>query len=381
VKRLALLVLMWASLAAADTNQAKTFFEAGRIAYDAGDFPTAIRSLEQAYGLAPQPPIAFSLAHAYRKQFIVDRDPAKLKRAVELYRRYLAEVAKGGRRDDAIALLGELQPQLDRIEAEGKIIEAAKPPPPKTQLMVLSTTRHAQASIDGAAPGPVPLTREVKTGPHRIRVAAEGYAPQELDGDALEGQLVVLKVDLKELPALIHLSAPSSAEVTIDGRPENARSAIQTRAGKHFLVVTQRGHHPFTRELDLARGQEISLDASLKSTRQRRASYWVLGGGAALVIGGVVTSSLAYHAQSQAKDLLATRSTRALTTDELARYEGLRDDRFNYVRASEFLYGAGAAAIVTGALLYFLDSPRVERGELAPMVQPGLLGAGISRRF
>src|SRR5262245_32080015 len=98
-------------------EEARVYFDAGRQAYEKGDYLTAIRSFEHAYERLPRPEIAFSLAQSHRKQFIVDGDTAKLRRAVELYRRYLDEVPQGGRREDAVQNLGELQPQLQRLDA------------------------------------------------------------------------------------------------------------------------------------------------------------------------------------------------------------------------------------------------------------------------
>ncbi len=64
--------------------QARKFFDAGRMAYESGQYLAAATAFEQAYVVTPLPPIAFSMAQAYRKRYFEDRDPAKLKRAVDL---------------------------------------------------------------------------------------------------------------------------------------------------------------------------------------------------------------------------------------------------------------------------------------------------------
>src|SRR5215468_3180958 len=140
--RRALVALLCAATAAAQeqpadekttVEEARVYFDAGRQAYERGDYVTAIRSFEHAFEKVPRPEIAFSLAQAYRKQFIVDGDAAKLRRAVALYRRNL----------------GELQPQLARIDSlSAAAVPPPAPPAPPTQLMVMSPVAVAYVAID-----------------------------------------------------------------------------------------------------------------------------------------------------------------------------------------------------------------------------------------
>jgi len=384
------LLVLWGTLVlgargvgAGPLEDAKTYFEAGSQAYEAGDYLTAIRSLEESYRLAPKPPIAFSLAQAYRKQYVVDQKLPLLSRAVELYRKYIEDVKQGGRREDAVQHLSTLQPELTRLEGAGGVSSGPVEQPRKTQLMVLSLTKGSQASIGGGELGRVPLTREVPAGEHKIHVEAPGYFAQDLDGVALDGQLVVVKVDLKPQPALLRVRAKSGADISLDGRLVGStplRQPVQAVAGKHFLAVTMRGHHPFTRELTVERGRELAVDAPLSRTSQRRASFWVLGGAGLLLLGGGVTTTLALTAQSNAEDLLDKRDTVGLTQAELRDYNQKIVRRDNMVTASYVLYGSAAVAGVTGILLYLMDTPRVQ-APIEPMLAPGTVGARLSRRF
>jgi tetratricopeptide (TPR) repeat protein len=383
---LVLVVALPARAGAGDVEQAKGYFEAGSVAYDAGDYLTAIRLLEDSYRLAPRPPIAFSLAQAYRKQYVVDQEIARLKRAVELYRKYLDDVPQGGRREDAVQHLSALQPELVRLEASGRVIGEMPQSARKTQLMVLSLTKGSLASIGGGPTSKIPLTREVAAGEHKIHVEAPGYYAQDLDGVALDGQLVVVKVDLKPRPALLRVSAKAGAEISLDGQSVGEaplRAPVQAKAGRHFLAVTLRGHHPFTEELTVVRGQEVDVKAALGRTPQRRASFWVLGGAGVLLLGGGLTTALALSAQSDAEDLYAKRLTRGLDESERKDYNRKLDRRDNLVTASVVLYGGAAVAGVTGLLLYLLDTPRVEgrQSSFEPVVEPGSVGARWVGRF
>lgn len=377
-------------------EQARKFFEAGKQAYEAGQYEVAAMAFEEAYRLAPRPPIVFSMAQAYRRQYFVDRDPAKLKRAVDLYKEYVREVPQGGRRDDAVQYIAELEPILVRVEEEQRAagrgpVQAVTPIRTETtQLMISSRTKGARAAVDDAEAMELPIVRDVEPGTHKIRVEAEGYFPEEVEGNAVEGRLVVIEVPLREKPAKVTFSATSGAEVSIDGRPVGTAPLrpVEVAAGKHFLSVTKRGHHPFTREVTLKRGQEVQVKASLERTTQRAVSYWVYGAAVLMLAGGGVTTGLALVHEGNAQEILDKRDVRmqTLTPDELAEYEQERQDRDDYVTASYVLFGGGVALAATATLLYFIDSPRVEAPQssssvVVPMVSSSGLGAAWVGRF
>ena len=158
--------------AAAESKRAEAerFFRAGERAYNAGQYLVAAQAFEEALQRFPVPAIIFSTAQAYRLQYFIDKNSARLKRAVALYRQYVAKVKKGGRRDDAVASLAELEPILLRLgigQGGGQAFINKT-----TQIMVSTQVVGATASID-ESDGEVPLIREVKPGPHKIRVLAE----------------------------------------------------------------------------------------------------------------------------------------------------------------------------------------------------------------
>jgi hypothetical protein len=390
MRKLIALFLLVGSAAVADekdnVEQAKSYFEAGKVAYEATDYMTAIRSFDLALRAIPKPPIKFSLAQAYRKQFYVDRDAAKLKQAVRLYREYLDEVKTGGRRDDAVQYLGELQPQLDRLEAQRPISMQPAMPPPATQLMVMSRAVGAMMTVDGGSLEKVPQTKDVKPGEHKIHVEAPGYDPEDVVGLAVDGRLVVVEAILKEQPARIDLKTDSGADVQLDGRSVPFAAGIATRAGRHFLTVTERGHHPFSKEVTLQHGEVMKLDADLQSTSQRKISGWVLGGAGVLAVGGAVTTVLALIAQGNAQSYLDKQKTMNLTLDDLNDYNTQKSRRDQMVMASGFLYGGAVVLGVTGLLLRFVDNPRVEAGPagggtIQPVVTPEEVGMAYTRRF
>jgi PEGA domain len=390
IRRVLPTLLCLAAIARADQDveRAKTFYDAGRQAYEASDYVTAIRSFEEAETAAPKPFITFALAHAYRKQYVVDHDARKLKRAVALYHQYLDEVPQGGRRDDAINYLATLEPLLDRLEATQTI--SAKPTvSASTQILVMSQTKGATASIDGSPPLLVPVTKDVSPGPHQIHVEAPGTFARDLLGMAVEDRLVVVEASLREVPARLTLHTDAGAAIDLDGKAIGVSPLamqLEIPAGRHQITLSERGHVPFAKTLDLHAGEAFSLDADLPTTGQRKASYWVLGGAAVFLAGGGVTTFLAIRAQSDAEDILARRDAMNIGAADVSKYYSARDRRDHLVIASTVLYGAGLAAATTGILLWLLDTPHVDGAGtpgsgIVPTVQPGELGVGYRSSF
>lgn len=351
-----------------DKEEAERFFRAGESAFNAGQYVVAADAFENAYKLFAAPAIAFTAAQAYRLQYFIDKEPANLKRAVELYRIYISQVDKGGRRDDATKNLAEIEPILLRMEAEGKQI-AAPVARTTTRLMVSTQIKGARATI-GADEGEAPLLKEVDPGPHKVSVTADGYFPVEQEATAVAGELIVVELELRPKPALVNIKTSGGARISVDGRPMGTAPLsrpLELPAGKHFVTVTSRGSVGWSQEIDVKRGEEVSLDARLHRTGQRKASYWVLGASALSFVGSGVAGLLAISANNKASDIDDKRTTEGITPAELIEYNdfvSMRDSRVNWTIGLAVVGGITATA---GLLMYLFDNPRAE----APPMQLG----------
>jgi hypothetical protein len=371
---LVLALLVGSPSFAAETEEATKYFEAGKQAYDSGQYLPAAAAFAEAYRLAPHPALLFSLAQAHRRQYLVDHDPQNVGRAIELYRRYLKEVDKGGRRDDAVAQLQDLEPLAERLGVKAdapapteKPKEAESPPPRAiTELMISSRTKGVFAAIDGEALSEGPIVREVAAGSHRVRAEAPGYYPQDLEAVAIEGRFIVVEVNLIEKPAKLFVRAEDGSSLYLDGRPLTPRSddaPIELAPGGYFFAATRTGHEPFTQKLQLARGETRALDAThMEETDQRKVSYALFGVTGALAIAAGVTTVLAFHAQSNAEDILAVHDLHATPLQDAAidDYAGSKRARDGFAAASWVLASAALVSAVTAAVLFFFDAPSPE---------------------
>lgn len=372
------IVMLGAPAAHADDKRAtaERYFRTGERLFGAGEFVAAARAFEDAYARMPLPAIAFSAAQSYRLAWVRKKDPAHLQRAVELYRLYLEQVPKGERVVDASAALGELEAVL-RLSAG----TAAAPPPPRvTGVTITSSIAGVQVAIDGEAPAPLPIVRDLSPGPHTAAATADGYAAATVEFQAVDGAVVPVEIDLDALPARVSVRAEAGSQIAVDGQAAGTAplpTALALPAGRHFVAVTRRGRVGFGQEVEVGRGQEVALVARQPVTGQRRAATWTLIGAGVLAVGAGTAATFAWIADGDAADLEARRASQGLSLAERDRYLTLRAERDDRRALALGLGGAAVAVGVTGALLFLFDRDVAERAPaLAPAVSAD--GAGVT---
>jgi hypothetical protein len=373
------------------TDEARSYFDAGRQAAQKGQFLVAITAFEEAYKLSPRGSVVYALAYSYRQQYAIDRDPAKLARAVALFHEYL-DKGETDKRDRAASYLAELEPELQRVEAEqaqqGKTVTPVVVAP-KTGLIVSTNVEGATASIDGGAMQETPFVAEVKEGKHRVRAEAPGFQPVEIDARAKNGQVLPAAIRLVEVPASVDVRAPKGAQIVVDGRVMGIapRAPVPLVSGRHFVAVTARGHVPYSLSFDVGRGEARKVNAKLKMTSQRKAAYWIAGGGLTALAAGFVTTGVAVFAQSDAQQIQSLVDHKmSITPKQLASFNGDLTRRDRYAVASVMLYCTAAVAISGALLMFFFDNPQTtgpaeDQPRLVPTIGPGELGVAYSRSF
>jgi len=359
-----LVVLLAASTAASATGDAmagdaKRLFDAGSLFYARGQYPPAIRAFEEAMRQVPLPAIGFSLAQAIRLQYFVDHDAAKLRRAIELYRGYIAATPAGGRRGDAVSMIAELEPILHRLDSERVRAEPVKPAPPSpTELLVTSSVEGAMVSIDGGAESELPLDAVVSAGAHQIRVTHPDYFPASERATAVEGRLVTVEVALKPRPALLALSGDEGVELSLDGRvlaKTPVAIPVELEAGQYHLRFSRSGREPLEQTIDLSRGETRSIAIDLSLTTQRRWAYGLMLGSALAMAGSATFVGLGASDDSVASDLFARREAGGISAADADRYDDLRRTRDAKLTVGFAVGGAAVALLATGIGLLLAD--------------------------
>lgn len=361
-------------------DQAKALYQAGGEAYRQGRYAVAIRAFEEVLRVARRPAVLFSAAQAYRLQYFVDGDLAKLERAVELYRAYLDEVPEGGRRDHAAQHLSTLTPILEQRRIEVSPGEAAADS--AARLIVSSSIEGAIARVDGGEAVPIPAAFEVEPGERKVHVEAPEHLPQTVDTVAVAGSVVALNVDLEPAPGRLLVRGPEGARILLDGQfvgHSPLSAPIEVAPGRHHLVVTDRGRVPFVHPLELRRGQSAELDAELAVTGQRVAAWSLLGAGAALLAGAGATFALTLEREDEAAALEARFERRGLSTGEARRYRELEEERDELAALTIGLGTAAGAAVIAGVLLWVFDEADAPAStRWGPVAGPGGAGARVS---
>ena len=384
-------------------EQARQYFQAGAQAYAVGEFEAAIQAFEQAYQLVPRPAVLFSIAQAERKQYFLDHKAEHIRKAVELYRRYLNEESQTARKGDAAQALSELEPLVAHTaEAETKPdqpVPVAAPMP--TRLMITSQAEAASISIDDEPGASSPLIREVEPGEHRVRVTAPGYVDSERNVVAVKSALVTVDFGLTELPAKLIVVARDGALLSIDGRVQGEcpfPKPIELSAGSHLVTLTLSGYVGVSREQQLERGQTTVVRAPMPRTLQRTTSLIMLGAAASAVTAGGVFAYFANQQQGSARDIADLRGKSQLSPSDMAQYNSNHQDRDRLRTAALVSVGIGAALGIGGALLIAFDShavegpPESDRKSSAtrhtfppvgaePLVGPGLVGLSAHGAF
>jgi len=363
---LALLLLCWAlplrAQSPAELERAKASFRAGAAAYAAGEYPAAIQALAQAYQLTPLPAIAFSLAQAERRQYFVDRDPHHLERAIELFRRYVAQEPNGTRRADALDALAQLEP----LAASAGIQLGASPQASAlrgevpTRVMIISEAAEARVALDGGDAAPVPLVRVVQPGAHRVVVEAPGYFPGERTVTAVAGELVLSEVALRERPSTLRIASSVGAELYLDGAFVSRGGSdvvLEQPSGKHTLTVAESGRRTQHHTLLLRRGETERLEVVLEPSRQRLVARGLFIAGGVATATGIVLALLSMHEDREAEDFLSLRLRGQATADDLRQYTESHEKRDNYRTAMGVSLALAGALFCSAILTYALDQP------------------------
>jgi hypothetical protein len=389
-----------------DKNQraeAERLFRAGEQAYHAGQYELAAQAFEASYRLLPAPQIAYSMAQAYRLQYFVDKDPRVLARAVELFRLYLDQVPRGGRREVAITHLAELEPLLARAtehvpgeHAPGSAPEPddrSAPPGRLAEIMVTSPVDGAEGHIADTE-GPLPLKVEVEPGRYEATVTAPGYASGSKTVDVVAGRFFVVEVPLQPIPGRVAVKATPGATVLIDGRASAETplgQPVEIAPGNHVLSVRKRGYRLWSEPIEVDRGDVVAFDVDLRRTTRRKMSYAVMGFGGVVLGGAVLTGLQALDQDRKARALESKYDQDGLTSRELEQYEDHRRKRDTAAVITYSLLGAATVTAVGGFVLYWFDMPPVERvrseqpapssPRVTPMLAPDGMGMSLTGRF
>lgn len=356
-----LVVVFAASPASADDDQAKAFFEVGKVALDNNDLDGALLAMYQAHRLSGNHKVLWNIGDILHLRWSARGKTEDLVQAVRNLRAYLEKVPDGDHRNDAKNALSKLVPLLPKeTDKSDEATQAPEPPPARTGLMVATPTEDATILLDGTPYRRSPLIVDTAAGSHEIRVRAPGYVESVRTVLVEPGTVIALHVPLSPQPAALSVAGPDGAWVTIDGDRRATLpldGPISVEPGDHFVGVVLNGYRPYAAWTAFGRGEQRAIEAPLETSAQRYAAWGTMGFG---LVGLIVGSSLAAEASTREQEARAIdrrREQEGIQRDEVSAYDDAVASRDNLRVASAITLVAGGASLVTGVFLYLFDEP------------------------
>jgi hypothetical protein len=154
---------------------------------------------------------------------------------------------------------------------------------------------NAIVKIDGKERGPAPYAGEVAVSaePHQFSAEAPGYVAATQSAIVKEGEALNLTLQLSVEQAkgkLIVQAKPEGATIEIDGKVAGAGHwEGPVDATTHQIVVKKQGYYTWTHDVDVPKGGERSVTASLNEDRNTSFVPWMIG---TIVIGAGVIAGI-----------------------------------------------------------------------------------------
>ena len=356
--------------------QARELYRTGTDAYEKTKFELAVRAFDQGYALVPRVEFRFNAAKALMLQFAHTDNLALLETARDYFEQYLRERPTGKGRLEAVTALKDIKMTLaaSTPTAEDATAPSAPAPTPVAPpaaapkegwLSIRSPTPEATVALDGGPAQPLPFSDRASPGLHTVMVTGVGYEPFRTEVDVKAGRVEVVPAPpLVEIPAELAIHADGDATVVLDGqvRGQAPMSPISLASGSHRIAVGRTGYYAYRERFDLDRAEHRTLNVELEMTTQRVAAWTMFGfAGVSAVAAGVVAGVATAH-QASALDIdgiKTGRNKRALTADELSRYNDHVTTRDTLVQIAGATFALAALSGGVGLLTFQLDSPQL----------------------
>jgi hypothetical protein len=252
-------------LAESLTGEAKAEYEAGRLAFQAGDYATASVKFAGAHERSHDARLLFNMAVCARKL-------NKWSKVLGFIERYKKE---GG------VLLTE-QDRKDADDLIGTVKSFVSP------LRLTIDPPGAKVFLDDEQVGVSPLAEPVlvDAGQRRIRVSKHGFQDFTRVEDAPGGKEIAAAISLKPAKGRLLVSAGGTDTIAVDGAVVGVgRWEGDLPSGSHTVRVSGKGLRPQNQELVLKDDEIRRVDVTLSSDSS--APIWAYIGGGVLVAAGI----------------------------------------------------------------------------------------------
>jgi hypothetical protein len=251
------------------TGEAKSEYEAGRLAFQAGDYATASVKFAAAHDRSHDARLLFNMAVCARKL-------NKWSRVLTYIERYKKE---GG-----VLLSAE-----DRKDAD-ELIAAVRSFVSPLRLTI--DPPGATVFVDDEEVGVSPIAEPVlvDAGQRRIRVSKKGFQDFQRVEDAPGGREIAAAISLKPAKGTLLVTAGATDTIAVDGTVVGVgRWEGSVPSGTHTIRVSGKGMRPQNQELVVKDDEVRRVEVTLAS--ESATPLWAYIGGGVLIAAGIAGGS------------------------------------------------------------------------------------------
>ncbi len=269
--------------------KAQNAFDGAQVLYLQGKFDEAAQGFQDAYAARPFPQFLYNVGASFHMKGKASSDPEAFGKAVEYYKKYLAEDPQASDKAKVEKAIGVLEAEIKRLKetpagAGSGSGSAAAPKQLSAEVanlevkvrglvVVESEPSNATIYIDDKKKGSFATTPWSGSleGEHKIIIEKRGYKVAEKTISADPSKLFVLSAVMAQEDYLGWVEIKSNvpgAEIFIDDKSVGAVGKTplsqNIKPGKHTFWISSEGYDEYKEEVDVIAGETHSITAALK---------------------------------------------------------------------------------------------------------------------
>ena len=278
-------------------KKAQASFDTAQTAYMQGKFDEAAAGFEEAYAARPFPQFLYNVGAAYHMKGKATSDSVAYGKAVEFYKRYLAEEPNATDKATVEKAIGVLEAEIARLKAaadaaaaQGSAAAGSGSGPVTTPsqevqqlgdvkvrglVVIITEPQNATIYLDDKKKGPFATTPWSGSidGEHKLIIEKRGYKVVESTISADPTKLVQFVSTMAQEDYLAWIEIASNipkSDVFIDDKSIGAVGQTpwsqQIKPGKHTFWISKEGYDEYTETIDIAPGETKAVKGTLKGT-------------------------------------------------------------------------------------------------------------------
>ncbi|HEX4420223.1 MAG TPA: PEGA domain-containing protein [Kofleriaceae bacterium] len=292
-------------------KKAQSAFDQAQLDYLQGKYDEAARGFQDAYTARPFPQFLYNVGASFHMKGKKASDPAAYTKAVEAYKKYLAEDPQAADKPKVEKAIGVLEAEIKRLKDQpgtGAAAPAAAAPSDEVQqlgdvkvrglFVIESDPTNATIYLDDKRKGAFATTPWSGTldGDHKVIIEKRGYTVIEKTISADPTKLFVLSAAMSQQSFLGWIEISSNvpgADIFIDDKSVGAvgRTPLSQniKPGKHTFWISAEGYDEYQQEVDVIANEVTPVKATLKGAPVGKLNITGLGiEEATILVDGVV---------------------------------------------------------------------------------------------